>query len=263
MAGDDRRARSILALISLLCLLAFALAPAGGRAATVVAACCDNVLITVSGVPNPSTAGQAVNILVTVCQVTFTSNTPPPVGSVVVTQSVDPTSVGAPLGQPALTSPTGACNLGTFTTTFSTPGNIVIQADDYTPQVPGPCSSARDFGVSITGTLPNYNAGCATYTQTVTAPAAVTVPAAPANIRAAAVDSTHIRIDWTNVPPDGDSVQIVDGTLGSLIKTVSGDATSSVLVNLVPGSEYCVYLIAVNQAGSSPPSDQACAVTPQ
>jgi hypothetical protein len=262
MAADDRRARSILALISVLCLPAFALAPARERVAPAVAACCDNVLITVSGVPNPSTAGQAVNILVTVCQVTFTSNTPPPVGSVVVTQSTDPTAVGTQLGQPALTSPTGACNLGTFTTTFSTPGSIVIQADDYVEQVPGPCSSARAPGASITRTIPNYNAGCSTYTQTVTATAAM-LPAAPGNIQATAVDSTHIRIDWTNAPPNGDSVQILDGTLGSLIKTVSGDATTSVLVNLVPGSEYCVFLVAVNQAGSSPPSDQACAVTPQ
>ena len=200
-----------------------------------------------------------MTISVTVCQATFTSNPAPPNGFVFITQKTDPAATGAVLATPTLTRPSGNCNSGSYTTSFPSAGRYFIQADDADPQVPGTCGNANDFGVRTTTTLPNYNSGCNSYTQIVTE---ATAPAAPANVQATALDSTRVRLDWTNSSSNVDSIQILDAIGGAVIKTVAGNATSSVLVNLDPVSEYCVVLIAVNQAGSSSTSNQSCANTP-
>jgi hypothetical protein len=86
-------------------------------------------------------------------------------------------------------------------------------------------------------------------------------PPAPTDLRATALDSRRIELDWTGVA-GADSIQVVDALSGSPIKTVQGNATSTILDGLDPGGHYCAVLYAVNQAGSSPASDQVCADTP-
>jgi len=97
---------------------------------------------------------------------------------------------------------------------------------------------------------------------TVPAPSARTpVPSAPTNLQATALDSTDLRLTWTNNATNADSILIYDATENQQIATADGAATSTVL-SVSPGGHYCAYIYAYNSAGYSGASNVTCADTP-
>jgi len=86
-------------------------------------------------------------------------------------------------------------------------------------------------------------------------------PAAPQSLRATALDSTHIRLDWTNGSSSADGFQIYDSLTNTLIAAVDASSTGYTLTGLTPDSHYCAVVYAYNSAGRSGPSNETCADT--
>ena len=86
-------------------------------------------------------------------------------------------------------------------------------------------------------------------------------PAAPSDLVAADIDSTHIQLTWTNNATNAVSIQVYDSMANEQIAAADGSATSTVL-SVPPGGHYCAYVYAYNSAGYSDPSNVACADTP-
>ncbi len=108
---------------------------------------------------------------------------------------------------------------------------------------------------------PSVPAATASATPTPSPVARLAPPATPQGVRAVALDGTRVRVDWQ--PAIGATGYVLqDATDRHQIASLSQDATSFTLVGLVPNSQYCVVLYAVNVAGASSPSDPACAQTP-
>lgn len=110
------------------------------------------------------------------------------------------------------------------------------------------------------------NWGCATTSQPA-APAAppssaTTPPAAPSNLQATVLDATRVRLDWSDNSDNETGFQINDAATGQVVTQTGPNATSYTLVGLSPGGTYCSTVSALNQVGTSDPSNQACATTP-
>lgn len=86
-------------------------------------------------------------------------------------------------------------------------------------------------------------------------------PRAPTNLRATALDSSSIELDWTDNSNDEDGFRIVDATTSQTVIDLDPNTTSFILVQLDPGSEYCSVVYATNRNGLSTSSNKACATT--
>jgi outer membrane protein assembly factor BamB len=88
-----------------------------------------------------------------------------------------------------------------------------------------------------------------------------TPPAAPTNLRAAATDSTHIRLDWTDASNNESGFKVKDSA-GNVIATVGAGVTTATIGGLTPGVNYCYRVLAYNSNGNSADAGPACATTP-
>jgi hypothetical protein len=84
-------------------------------------------------------------------------------------------------------------------------------------------------------------------------------PAAPSNVSATALDSTSIRITWTDNAADETGYRIYNG-----VTTVSlaANSTSYTWTGLTSGTYMCFAVYSVTATGSSPWSPYACTTTP-
>ena len=85
-------------------------------------------------------------------------------------------------------------------------------------------------------------------------------PAAPSNLIATAIDSTKIRLDWTDNSEDETGFKIYEET--TLVATAGADTISYTVGSLAPNSSHCYRVGVYNDHGDSDPSNQACATTP-
>lgn len=86
-------------------------------------------------------------------------------------------------------------------------------------------------------------------------------PAAPTNLRATALDSSRIRLDWNDNSDNESGFYIYSDSEQSA--TVDASTTTYTEGNLAPGSSHCYILYAFNDQGASDWSDWACATTPR
>ncbi len=91
------------------------------------------------------------------------------------------------------------------------------------------------------------------------------VPAAPSNLRATALSSTEVDLEW-NDNSNNETAFRVEGRTGSGafqdLGGVSANATGAVITNLDPGTAYTFRVRARNASGDSPYSNQATVTTP-
>jgi Fibronectin type III domain/Bacterial pre-peptidase C-terminal domain len=91
------------------------------------------------------------------------------------------------------------------------------------------------------------------------------VPAAPSNLRATALSSTEVDLEW-NDNSNNETGFRVEGRAGNGAFTdlggVSANATGAVITNLDPGTVYTFRVRARNASGDSPYSNQATVTTP-
>lgn len=88
-------------------------------------------------------------------------------------------------------------------------------------------------------------------------------PAAPGNLQASAVDSSHIRLVWNDNSFNEDGFRILEG--GTTVATAGANTTATAaytVAGLAPNSTHCYTVTAFNNAGTSAVSNQACATTP-
>ena len=95
--------------------------------------------------------------------------------------------------------------------------------------------------------------GC-TYTL-----AAGSAPAAPSNLRATAVSSSQIRLDWNDNSNNETSFEIYDGD--KFVVSVGANTTSYTVGGLAPQSYHCHHLLARNSYGNSAWTDWGCTYT--
>jgi hypothetical protein len=90
-------------------------------------------------------------------------------------------------------------------------------------------------------------------------------PAAPSNLRATALSSTEVDLEWNDNSNNETSFR-VEGRSGNGAFTdlggVSANATGAVITNLTPGTAYTFRVRARNASGDSPYSNQATVTTP-
>ncbi len=97
-----------------------------------------------------------------------------------------------------------------------------------------------------------------TYQQvTVTA---LTVPNAPSNITATALDANNIQVQWNDNSNNEDGFAITDDG-GSTWQYVGANTTSYIWGGFAPGTYVCFYVLAYNGVGNSPPTPFACTTT--
>ena len=87
-----------------------------------------------------------------------------------------------------------------------------------------------------------------------------TAPAAPSNLRATAVDSSRIQLDWNDNSNNETGFKIYDGD--TYITTIGANVTSFTATGLAANSYHCYHIFAFNDYGNSPWTDWACATTP-
>jgi hypothetical protein len=91
------------------------------------------------------------------------------------------------------------------------------------------------------------------------------VPAAPSNLRATALSSTEVDLEW-NDNSNNETAFRVEGRTGNGafqdLGGVSANATGAVITNLEPGTAYTFRVRARNANGDSPYSNQATVTTP-
>ncbi len=92
-------------------------------------------------------------------------------------------------------------------------------------------------------------------------PAADAIPLAPDNPQVTPLDGTRLRIDWVNRSPAA-STGIADGVTGGLVVALPPGVTTDTLVNLDPGTQYCVYLYSFTASATSAPTEIVCGTTP-
>jgi len=86
-------------------------------------------------------------------------------------------------------------------------------------------------------------------------------PAAPSNLRATAIDATHIRLDWSDNSNNESGFTINNGVAD--VATVGANTTSYTVGGLAPGSYSCYHVRAFNNYGTSAwTPGWACATTP-
>ncbi len=85
------------------------------------------------------------------------------------------------------------------------------------------------------------------------------LPPAPSNLRASAMDSSLIRLDWNDNSNNEEGFAIYDG--GIRVTNVGPNTTSYIASGLLPSSYHCYHLYAFNSAGDSAWTDWGCATT--
>jgi hypothetical protein len=88
-----------------------------------------------------------------------------------------------------------------------------------------------------------------------------TVPAAPTNVTATALDANTIQIQWSESSSNVTEFKLSNNGGASFV-TAPGSATSYTWGGFAPGSYECIYVVASNPAGDSAGSPFACATTP-
>ncbi len=141
-------------------------------------------------------------------------------------------------------------------------GKELAKTFRFTPDQPFADGAALTVGV---GELVRDYAGHtldAPFSQAVTATAPAT-PAPLSDVRAFAVDSHTVRVQWTTPADDGGSpltgVHVTASNGGAL--DLAADATSATIGDLTPQTDYTVTVAAVNGVGAGP-AQSAIATTP-
>jgi hypothetical protein len=83
-------------------------------------------------------------------------------------------------------------------------------------------------------------------------------PATPSNLQAAALDSTRIKLTWTDNSDNEDGFHIYSE---DYVATVGSNTTSYIVTDLEPDTWYCHHIFAYNDAGTSAWTDWACDTT--
>lgn len=86
-------------------------------------------------------------------------------------------------------------------------------------------------------------------------------PAAPTNIRATAISSSQIRVEWNDNSNNESGFRLYDG--GVTVATPGANTTSYTVGGLAPGTYRCYAVQAYNSKGSSAWAYWGCATTPQ
>jgi hypothetical protein len=89
-------------------------------------------------------------------------------------------------------------------------------------------------------------------------------PAAPSNLRAAALSGTEASLTWTDNADNetGFAVELRDGGTFTEIGSVAANSTSATIEGLTPNTNYIFRVKARNASGTSAPSNEAAATTP-
>ncbi len=112
------------------------------------------------------------------------------------------------------------------------------------------------------GSQPAAGQPCPSASPTPSAtPAADVTPLAPDNPQVTPLDGTRLRVDWVNRSP-GASTGIADGVTGGLVVALPPGVATDTLVNLDPGTQYCIYLYSYTASATSAPTDIVCGTTP-
>jgi len=85
-------------------------------------------------------------------------------------------------------------------------------------------------------------------------------PVAPSNLQATPLDSTHIRLDWSDNSGNESGFAIYDGDI--FVATVEANTVSYTVGDVAPGSYHCYHIYAFNSYGDSPWTDWACTTAP-
>lgn len=86
-------------------------------------------------------------------------------------------------------------------------------------------------------------------------------PAPPSTVTATALDAARVRLTWIEADTNVTGFAIYDAATDALVGTTNAGATGYTLLGLSPSTEYCAYVAAFNQIGSSGASGAACATT--
>jgi hypothetical protein len=81
-------------------------------------------------------------------------------------------------------------------------------------------------------------------------------PVAPSDLQTTAIDSTHVRLDWSDNSSNELGFGICEGN--NCMATAGTDATSYTVGDLAPNSYHCYRLYAFNDYGNSSWTDWAC-----
>lgn len=92
-----------------------------------------------------------------------------------------------------------------------------------------------------------------------TTPSSGQPPAAPSNLRAAALDSTRIQLNWNDNSSNEAGFKIYDG--GTLVATVGTNTATYIATGLAATSYHCYQVHAYNSYGNSARTAWACATT--
>ncbi|MHB8577887.1 MAG: fibronectin type III domain-containing protein [Dehalococcoidia bacterium] len=156
---------------------------------------------------------------------------------------------------------------------YSTPSQWQQISGNFQPRLPvwlagaadaasaaGACQRGHGFGGGSVWLVQFATAGA---DGVYACPAQVIMPpATPTDVRASALDTTHLRLDWDEVADTVDSYGVYD-SVRQVIAPVGGGVTSTTVGGLEPGTTYCFTLYAANRLGASAWSAYACATTPQ
>jgi hypothetical protein len=81
-------------------------------------------------------------------------------------------------------------------------------------------------------------------------------PVAPSDLRTTAIDSTHVRLDWSDNSRNEVGFGICEGN--NCMATAGAEATSYTVGDLAPNSYHCYRIYAYNDHGNSSWTDWAC-----
>ncbi|MFN8474317.1 MAG: fibronectin type III domain-containing protein [Anaerolineae bacterium] len=84
-------------------------------------------------------------------------------------------------------------------------------------------------------------------------------PSAPANLQAAALSTTQIKLTWTDTSTNETGFKVFEGS--TLVATLSAGTTTYTVSGLAANTNHCYVVYAYNGNGTSAPSNQACATT--
>lgn len=90
------------------------------------------------------------------------------------------------------------------------------------------------------------------------------LPAAPSNLRAAALSSTQVNLSWTNNAPDATAIRIesrLEGSAAFIDIGAAATLSSTVVSGLLPGTGYSFRVRAQNTTGYSSYSNEASITT--
>ena len=137
------------------------------------------------------------------------------------------------------------------------PGDITLKGVDVGPALSVSAVQAGQQVITLRATTAVHAVAEAVSQANV--PDCGTVPAAPSNITATAINSSTIQVTWTNNASNATGLVISDN-LTSV--TLGAGTTSYTWSGLAPNTYKCSHVYAYNSAGNSAWSGWACTTTP-